>query len=173
MSHPKRYFINTLQDYQGNGNPFTDPNWNSKIHQTVNVITDKQKPSVKAADGGLYVGIAGIGYMFYHMSLSPTFSDEKSKLLEKGLEYVEPALEFAERHQRDKSQTSAFLLGNAGIYAVAAALYHALGMSRLINLCTFHKSFILHKPRMWNMSYTCNINANTNMAICLQKFVTF
>lgn len=127
MSVPKRYFVNTLPDYQLDSNRFTEQNWKSKIHDTVNVITDRQKPSVKAADGGLYVGIAGIGYMFYHMSLSPAFVEEKSNLLGKGLEYIEPALEYAQRHKTDKSQKSAFLLGNAGIYAVAAALYCAVG----------------------------------------------
>jgi hypothetical protein len=128
MSVPKRYFVNILPDYQVDSNQFTEQNWKSKIQDTVNVIVDRQKPSVNAADGGLYVGIAGIGYMFYHMSLSPTFVEEKSKLLGKGLEYFEPALAYAQRHKTDKSQISAFLLGNAGIYAVAAALFHAVGM---------------------------------------------
>jgi hypothetical protein len=128
MSVPKRYFVNTLPDYPVDSNRLTEQNLKSKIYDTVNVITDRQKPSVKAADGGLYVGIAGISYMFYHMSLSPAFIEEKSKLLGKGLEYIEPALEYAQRHKREKSQKSAFLLGNAGIYAVAAVLYHGVGM---------------------------------------------
>jgi len=128
MSYPKRYFVNTLQDYQLGYETFADKNWNSKIQKTVNIITDRQKPSVKAADGGLYVGVAGIGYMFYHMSLSPTFVGEKSKLLEKGLEYIRSALAYAESNKRDKSQISAFVLGNAGIYAIAAAVYHAVGV---------------------------------------------
>jgi hypothetical protein len=131
MSYPKKYFINTLQDYEVGSSPFAQQNWKSKIHETVNVITHKQKPSVKAADGGLYVGIAGIGYMFYHMSRLPTFAGDKPNLLEKGLGYIQPALEYAERHKNDKSQKSAFLLGNAGVYAVAAALYHALGVYEL------------------------------------------
>lgn len=128
-SHPKRYFINTLQDYEKDSNLFTNQKWNSKIHETVNIITDRQDPSVNAADGGLYVGIAGIGYMFYHTSLSPAFVSEKSELLKRGLKYIIPALKYAERHERDKS---AFLLGNAGIYAVAAAVYNALGMLHLL-----------------------------------------
>jgi hypothetical protein len=128
MSFPKRYFVNTLPDYRVGYETSADKNWNSQIQQTVNIITDRQKASVKAADGGLYVGVAGIGYMFYHMSLSPTFVGEKSKLLEKGLQYIQPALEYAECKKSDKSQKSAFLLGSAGIYAVAAAVYHALGL---------------------------------------------
>ncbi|XP_021933931.1 lanC-like protein 3 isoform X2 [Zootermopsis nevadensis] len=113
-----------LSDYEKDSNLFTNQKWNSKIHETVNIITDRQDPSVNAADGGLYVGIAGIGYMFYHTSLSPAFVSEKSELLKRGLKYIIPALKYAERHERDKS---AFLLGNAGIYAVAAAVYNALG----------------------------------------------
>jgi hypothetical protein len=128
MSNPKRYFVNTLQDYRVGYEAFADKNWHSQIQQTVKIITDRQKTSVKAAEGGLYVGVAGIGYMFYHMSLSPTFVGERCKILEKGLEYIQPALEYAERNKSDKSQKSAFLLGNAGIYAVAAAVYHALGV---------------------------------------------
>lgn len=125
MSYPKRYFVNTLQDYRVGYEAFADKNWHSQIQQTVKIITDGQKTSVKAAAGGLYVGVAGIGYMFYHMSLSPTFVGERCKLLEKGLEYIQPALEYAERN---KSQKSAFLVGNAGIYAIAAAVYHTLGV---------------------------------------------
>ena len=128
MSYPKRYFVNTLQDYQVGYETFSDKNWNSQIQQTVNIITDRQKLSVRAADGGLYVGVAGIGYMFYHMSLSPTFVGEKSKILEKCLEYIQPALAYAESNKRDKSQISAFVLGNAGIYAITAAVYHAVGV---------------------------------------------
>ena len=128
MSYPKRYFVNTLQDYQVGYETFADKNWNSQIQQTVNIITDRQKPSVKVAEGGLYVGVAGIGYMFYHMSLSPMFVGEKSKLLGKGIEYIQPALAYAESNKSDKSQKSAFVLGNAGIYAITAALYHAVGV---------------------------------------------
>lgn len=128
MSYSNRYFVNTLQDYQVGYETFADKNLNSQIQQTVNIITDRQKPSVKAADGGLYVGVAGIGYMFYHMSLSPTFVGEKSELLEKGLEYIRPALAYADSKKRDKSQISAFVLGNAGIYAITAAVYHAVGV---------------------------------------------
>lgn len=127
MNTPKRYFINNLHDFQSGNDPFTQQNWISKIQQTINTITDKQKPSVKAADGGLYVGIAGIGYMLYHVSQTPAFASEKSGLLQKALEYIGPSLEYAERHKTDKLQKSAFLLGNAGIYAVAAAIYNAIG----------------------------------------------
>lgn len=128
MSYPKRYFVNTLQDYRVGYETFADKNWNSQIQQTVNIITDRQKPSVKAADGGLYVGVAGIGYMFYHVSLSPMFVGEKSKLLEKSLEYLQPALAYAASNKRDKAQISAFVLGNAGIFAITAAVYHAVGV---------------------------------------------
>lgn len=126
MSYPRRYFVNSFQDYDGR-NVFTGTDWSSKIIPTVNNITEKQPPNIRDADGGLYVGIAGIGYMFYHLSQSPALSAEKSKFLKKGLEYIEPSLQYAERHRDDKSQKSAFLLGNAGVYAVAAALYHAAG----------------------------------------------
>lgn len=128
MSYTKRYFVNTLQDYRVGYETYADKNWNLQVQQTVNIIADRQKLSVKAADGGLYVGVAGIGYMFYHMSLSPSFVGDKSKLLEKGLEYLQPALAYAESNKRDKSQISAFVLGNAGIFAVTAAVYHAIGV---------------------------------------------
>ena len=126
MSYPKRYFVNTFEDYGGK-NVFADADWSSQLHRNVDIIVKKQAPNVRDADGGLYVGIAGIGYMFYHLSQSSTLSAEKLKFLNKGLEYIEPSLEYAKRYKDDKSQKSAFLLGNAGIYAVAAALYHAAG----------------------------------------------
>ncbi|PSN54550.1 LanC-like protein 3 [Blattella germanica] len=123
MSHPKRYFVNNLQDYAG-GNSFTEQDLSPKIHQTIMLIVEQQPPNVRDADGGLYVGIAGIGYMFYHLSRSQIFASEKSIFLKKGLDYIVPSLDYAEHHKNDKSQKSAFLLGNAGVYAVAAALYH-------------------------------------------------
>ena len=130
MSNPKRYFINKFQDYDGKST-FSDQDWNSKINSTVNIVAERQPPSIRDADGGLYVGISGIGYMFYHVSQSSTLSVEKAKYLKRGLEYIEPSLEYAERHRDDKSQKSAFLLGNAGVYAVAAALYNAVGKSHV------------------------------------------
>ncbi|KAJ9573619.1 hypothetical protein L9F63_008960, partial [Diploptera punctata] len=126
MSNPKRHFVNKLQDFDGK-NLFTDTNLNAKIHQTVNTIIENQPPNVRDADGGLYVGIGGIGYMFYRLSQSSAFSAEKSKFFKKSLEYIQPSLEYAERHSGDKSQKSAFLLGNSGIYAVAAAIFHSAG----------------------------------------------
>ncbi|KAH1016172.1 hypothetical protein HUJ04_007440 [Dendroctonus ponderosae] len=78
-----------------------------------------------AADG-IYLGTAGIGYMFYHVSKHSTFSFNKDIYLQKALQYIQPALKAAQSTKSLKDFPS-FILGPAGVYAVAAVLYNSIG----------------------------------------------
>ncbi|XP_066998534.2 lanC-like protein 3 [Anabrus simplex] len=148
MSRPKRYFINTLKDYHNEDFGVQADQWKMRVFQTVNTIADRQPPTVRDSEGGLYVGIGGIGYMFYYISQSPLFKDEKGEFLKQSLNYMKSALTYAENLKGDRSQASAFLLGNAGIYAVAAVAYHAAGDTQKSDryLRTFIDAAAICKP---------------------------
>ncbi|XP_069178078.1 lanC-like protein 3 [Procambarus clarkii] len=129
MFCPKRYFVNNLPDYTG-GDVTTDKGEiKRKTLEAVQTITQKWAKDGKNYDGGLYVGLAGAVYMLYRLSKMPEFAEERDRLLEHAMGYLKPALENANhtRARGRKVDIVAFLLGNAGIYAVAAALFHALG----------------------------------------------
>ncbi|GLH07166.1 LanC-like protein 3 homolog [Gryllus bimaculatus] len=127
MSQPKRYFLNKLNDYDGEEISVSENEWKQKLLQVVNVIKERQPPRVHDADGGLYVGVGGIGYMYYFLSQSPLCSVEKADFVKKGLNYIDASLSYIDSHKGDHSQKSAFLLGYAGIYAVAAVLNNSAG----------------------------------------------
>ncbi|XP_069958908.1 lanC-like protein 3 isoform X2 [Cherax quadricarinatus] len=67
--------------------------------------------------------------MFYRLSKMPEFAEERDRFLEQAMEYLEPALEEASytKGHGKKVDVVAFLLGNAGVYAVAAVIFKALG----------------------------------------------
>jgi hypothetical protein len=82
--------------------------------------------------GGLYTGVAGIGYMFMRAALSPTYArseDERVKLMEKALHYMEMPLQYYGRPARkvDLADSSSFLLGALGVHTLNAAILTYLG----------------------------------------------
>ncbi|KAF4525896.1 hypothetical protein B566_EDAN013145 [Ephemera danica] len=130
MGDPRRYFTNSMPDHtEGENVTILESQWRSKILNTIESITKRQPAKVADADGGLYVGVGGIGFMFYYLSQSDVLTDRRDELLCRGLEYVTAAVKYVEGQQRvkDPSQKSALLLGDAGIYAVASVIYSALG----------------------------------------------
>ncbi|XP_034238193.1 lanC-like protein 3 isoform X1 [Thrips palmi] len=127
----KRYFTNPWKEGTvGSETDFTlDADTGvTRIKEMINLISSKRPAVTKDGEGGLYVGIGGIAYMYYYLSQSPLFASEKDQFIEKGLEYVRAA--FLYTHQSvpvKQAEECAFLLGPAGIYATAAALHHAKG----------------------------------------------
>ncbi|XP_065331557.1 lanC-like protein 3 [Cloeon dipterum] len=93
-------------------------------------IIQKQPPDPKDTEGGIYVGIAGIGYLCYHLSKSPLFQDSREALVTKGKEYLAAALGAIRNKDGSSKDDTAFILGNAGINAVAAAMYNDEGFLR-------------------------------------------
>ncbi|KAJ1528766.1 hypothetical protein ONE63_007153 [Megalurothrips usitatus] len=143
QGRPKRYFLNPwLHGHQETGD-FNQDNWVGKTTELINLVTTKLPPSARDGDGGLYVGTGGIGYMFYHVSESPLFASDKEQLIQKGLEYVKAAIVFNSQNDAPMKQSDkcAFLLGPAGIYALAAVLHNAAGnISEAQHFCQLYKS---------------------------------
>lgn len=75
----------------------------------------------------MYLGTAGIAYMYYHMSKVPALSRFHQEFMSHAVNYINPALVVAQKHETRTSNLPAFLLGNGGVYAVAAAIFHAIG----------------------------------------------
>ncbi|KAL1131925.1 hypothetical protein AAG570_011536 [Ranatra chinensis] len=129
MTERNRYFKNSLPDYTGGEVTIDREEWKKYILDNA-YNCDKKQPanSWKNVDGGLYVGSAGIAYMFYHLARSSVFEKEKPQLLAKGLDVIKQceAMQLKSR-SRDPADKVAFLLGEAGISAVSAALHYANG----------------------------------------------
>ncbi|RZC38582.1 lanC-like protein 3 -like [Asbolus verrucosus] len=124
---PARYFPNTMPDYEGQETDTQIPQgFLSKfVEKIVEDIEKSLRPMDKNGGDGLYLGTAGVSYMYYHLSKIPAMSEHKHRFLTKSVEYLAPALNAIKNSsQRD---ISSFILGNAGVYAVAAAIYQAIG----------------------------------------------
>lgn len=129
MSRSSRYFINNLKDFTPGGNiKIPKDALQNQCYEYMQKITDQQTLNPKDCDGGLYVGLAGVSYAFYHLSQNPHFQKERQDFLSKSWHYLQPALSYAEkgRNKRD----AAFVLGSGGVYAVAAAVLKALGKDK-------------------------------------------
>ncbi|CAO1409306.1 unnamed protein product [Diamesa hyperborea] len=109
-----RYFENTFTDYNGSIN-IDEPAVKSLIDSYVRKIAQNKNEN---SDNSLYVGNAGIAYMFLKLSQS-TMKNEY------------PALEFAKVYadsaksilkKSESKKYISFLSGNAGVYAVSAGV---------------------------------------------------
>lgn len=130
-----RYFQNPFEDYKlGATTLINREDLTHQIDEYLKNITKHLVPSRKTVDGGLYVGITGVAYMFYCLSQNSFLTDKKSVLLQKGVEYIKPALETS------AGDKTSFLLGDAGTYAVAIVLYHEIGDEQSCELLKSFKS---------------------------------
>ncbi|KAG7177833.1 LanC-like protein 3-like [Homarus americanus] len=129
MFSPKRYFVNNLPEYNGKDVTIDKAEIKRRTLDRIQTITQKWTKNHRNCDGGLYVGIPGAIYTLYRLSKMPDFSEERGHLLEQAAGYLKPALEFATHTKASGSKVDvvAFILGNAGIYAVAAVIFQALG----------------------------------------------
>lgn len=117
-----RYFPNPFDDFK-NDTPLTidTDEVKGQIIEHIQNITKRLTPSKKNVDGGLYVGISGVSFMFYYLSKNPLLSENKSIYLNKAMEYLQPALETS------AGDKTSFLLGDAGTYALATIVNKELG----------------------------------------------
>lgn len=124
-----RYFINVKPDFQSQyGNPeIPETQLKDSVNDIVTKIQHYAKPTERNAGDGIYLGTAGIAYMFYHLSKVPTLSENRSEYLNRALEYLKPAIVVATLSTSNRKDVPSFILGNCGIYAVAAAIYKAIG----------------------------------------------
>jgi hypothetical protein len=106
--------------------------WNRAIQSTVDTILKGQPPKRpgRGGDGGLYVGCAGVAYMYYHVAQCDAFSAERPDYLNTALDYIQVSLESAVIEKQDEQS---FLLGGAGVYAVGSMIYKAIGQDDVAN----------------------------------------
>uniref|UniRef100_A0A6B2EBH6 LanC-like protein 3 homolog n=1 Tax=Phlebotomus kandelakii TaxID=1109342 RepID=A0A6B2EBH6_9DIPT len=122
-----RYFKNKFPDFDGA----------STVQVDVNLVCGLVEAYVKAIlantnlsddpRGDLYVGDAGIAYMFYRIHKSPVLRDKIPGALAHAQQYIERARSNARHYAKRSDERCAFLCGNAGIYAVSAAISQELG----------------------------------------------
>ncbi|XP_073971365.1 lanC-like protein 3 isoform X2 [Rhodnius prolixus] len=133
-----RCFINNLPDYDSTKSLTPDLVHLKSEVQSKAVLCALKQPCTHSRylNGGLYVGASGIGYMFYHIGKSVKFSEEKDDFLKKCLEIIKSCLAFAKKsRQSEATDKCGFLLGDAGTYAVAAAVFNATGQEREAEAC--------------------------------------
>ncbi|KAJ8924535.1 hypothetical protein NQ315_007333 [Exocentrus adspersus] len=131
-----RYFINTKPDFdeQYGAPEVSDVQLKNSSEELIVKIQNYVKPVERNGGDGVYLGTAGIAYMFYHLSKIPILSENRSDYLNKALEYLKPALVVATYSTgNNRKDSPSFILGNSGIYAVAAAVYKAVGDDRESN----------------------------------------
>lgn len=85
--------------------------------------------AASSCQGGLYGGVAGVAYMLYHVSQSPLFAEARERYLRSAKRLIDACARAEEWGEPDADTRAAFLLGGAGVYAVATLVYHALGRS--------------------------------------------
>lgn len=129
MSTRSRYFTNPKPDFDAKFSPQEVPlgDITVSLEKLIERIESHVKPTEENAGDGLYLGTAGIAYMFYHLSKVPALSSKKNEFLMKALEYTKPSVTVAAYVANKKKDVPSFILGNAGIYAVAAAVFNAVG----------------------------------------------
>lgn len=128
-SKPKRYFVNTLPDYDGAPIPLERELWVERCRDTVQRVFTHQGTGFDDCDGGLYVGVAGVAFMAHRVAQSPHFAADRSRLLTKAQTYLGHALSYCDQPQvrADRAMQSAFLLGSAGVWALAAVVAAEVG----------------------------------------------
>ncbi|XP_028160499.1 lanC-like protein 3 [Ostrinia furnacalis] len=130
-----RFFQNPFEDYQpGAELAISKDDVNAQITEHVKNITKRLQPTRKNVDGGLYVGVTGVGFMFHYLSKNPLLSENKRGYLEKAMEYVKPALETS------AGDKTSFLLGDAGTYALATVVLKESGDEQYQEMLKMYKS---------------------------------
>ncbi|XP_023179029.1 lanC-like protein 3 homolog isoform X2 [Drosophila hydei] len=122
----RRYLKNPFNDFSGGENtPFATDEEHIKtlICTYVDAILEHCHPNSDEEDnrGDLYVGNAGIAYMFWKLN-SCEQTRELYPALEHAAAFIRNAKANAKRYKKRSAERYSFLCGNAGIYAVSAAI---------------------------------------------------
>ncbi|XP_052866865.1 lanC-like protein 3 homolog [Anopheles cruzii] len=116
-----RYFANPFPDYGGGPIQRCDEHIKGLIQSYVNLIVENTKLDRNTDQRGLYVGDAGIAYMFLKLHDAGIFGQEA---LQYAKQYIVNAKALAGRYAGRPEERCSFLCGNAGVYAVSAAIAH-------------------------------------------------
>lgn len=102
---------------------------------TVDKVLKKIPVDIGDCDGGLYDGPAGVAYMLYHVGECPLFSDHRDVYLKTAKQIIDASVKSVDA-EPDINMRAAFLLGGAGVYAVAAMIYKSLGLADFVKPLT-------------------------------------
>lgn len=134
-----RFFPNPYDDYKvGAGVTIDKDQIISQIDDHVKNITKRLHATRKNVDGGLYVGVTGVSFMFLYLAKNPLLSGNKAMYLQKSLEYLKPAIETS------AGDKTSFLLGDAGTYAIATVLNKELGSDNISDTLKMYMSLYPH-----------------------------
>ncbi|KAF6730310.1 LanC-like protein 3 [Oryzias melastigma] len=131
-----RCFANRFSDYKG----VLLPGQSAEVIlpavvATVEKILRKVPVDISDCDGGLYDGPAGVAYMLYHVSECPLFSEQRDVYLKTAKQIIDVSVRCVDA-EPDKNMRAAFLLGGAGVYAVATMIYKSLGLADFVRPLT-------------------------------------
>ena len=126
-------FLNRFSDYKG---ALHSGRGTAAIVSTVTATVDnilKQVPLDPDGDydGGLYDGPAGVAYMLFHVAECALFSEQRDAYLQTAKRIIDASVRHVDA-DRDVNTRAAFLLGGAGVYAVAAMVYKAMGLADFV-----------------------------------------
>ena len=123
-----RFFVNRMDDYvPGSRIQINHDFYKSLIRRNVETILQHMPPKPENCDGGLYVGCAGVAYAFYYLASSDAMADSKQNLLKMAKDYIDVSVGYTTSSVSRRDPPTAFLLGGAGVFAVASLIYDAVG----------------------------------------------
>ncbi|XP_078489542.1 lanC-like protein 3 isoform X2 [Ciona intestinalis] len=126
MSH-ERYFENPFLGMEPTYKDTRRENYKSRVIEMVDKILHNLKPTPANGKGGVYVGTAGIAYVFYYLAKSGLYPDYKEKFINAAKSYIESALEYERSNISSKRKQIGFLHGEGGVHAVAALVFSYIG----------------------------------------------
>nr|XP_014346762.1 PREDICTED: lanC-like protein 3 isoform X2 [Latimeria chalumnae] len=147
----KRCFANRFSDYKGiplvgQSKEAVVPLITSSIETVLQKVSSLEGSSSSCCDGGLYGGVAGVAYMLYYASDCPHFQQSRERYLQTAKQVIDLCVQHADG-EPDPGMRAAFLLGGAGVYAVAAIIYKALGSADFVKyLSRFKKLWEVCAP---------------------------
>ena len=143
-----RYFVNKYPDYRGTLEHVNIQAEKHRVLEMIKRVVSHQKLSHSNCDGGLYVGLGGIGYMLYQVSANPAFQEHSRQYLTVANDYINTQLQY-DFSTRENESSAAFLLGRLGTLTVAAAIAHKLGNLFFVSLNNFN--YFLNFRRLWQV----------------------
>ncbi|KAL5009687.1 hypothetical protein ScPMuIL_011992 [Solemya velum] len=127
-----RHFTNNLEDFT----PGAVVQINrEKYKQIIDSFVAEHFLKISSAtgdcDGGLYVGSPGIAYALYYLSQQDNLatSTKRNDYLQSATMYLKISLDYCEKG-RSSDPPSSFILGKAGVCAVAAMIYKVIGYTK-------------------------------------------
>ncbi|XP_063709681.1 lanC-like protein 3 homolog [Culicoides brevitarsis] len=148
-----RHFENPFEDYKpGISVQIPEQKVLELIHHYVSQILSNQKSQLtNDRRGDLYVGCSGIAFMFLKLSQSSVAASFPDALVH-AKTYIEHSKQLSQRYLRRDNEKVSFLCGNAGIFAVSAAISKATGDSDSFSrdLAVFNEGFPVTQQIVFN-----------------------